>query len=119
MRFARVIAALAVFAGTFAAFPAFAHHKPIVVALVARPPLKAKQPWGLTLVVTQDGKPIARQPRLHATLGGMKRSFRSEATGRRGYYRVRVVLPKAGRWTLAAQVGRRTEALGRIRVRAG
>jgi hypothetical protein len=101
-----------------AATPALAHHQPVTVALAARPTLTASVPWGLMLVVREDGKPIARRPRLHATLGSTKRSFAARTTARRGYYRVRVVLPRPGRWTLAAQVGRRTEALGRIRVRA-
>jgi hypothetical protein len=77
----------------------------------------AGKPWGLTLVVRQDGKPLARKPRLHVSLGALERSFATRLTTRRGYYRVRVVFPRAGKWRLAARVGRRTEALGSISVR--
>ena len=79
--------------------------------------LNAGKPWGLMLVVKQDGKAIARKPLLQAQLGATKRSFRTEATGRKGYYRARVTLPRAGKWIMTAKVGRRTEALGKLTVR--
>jgi hypothetical protein len=117
MRRRILVAGLAVAA--LGAAPAAAHHKPVTVSLLARPSLTAGKPWKLVLVVRQDGKPIARRPRLHAKLGSASHSFASQRTTRRGYYRVRVVLHQPGKWTLAAQVGRRTEALGRLMVRRG
>jgi hypothetical protein len=102
-----------------AALSAAAHHTPVTVTLASRPSaIPARTPWRLMLVVRQDGKPISRRPRLEATLGPMKRSFAAQATARRGFYRVRVVFPRAGRWTLAARLGRRSDALGRVTVRA-
>lgn len=99
------------------AVPAFAHHQPVTVALASKPTLAAGKPWGLMLVVKQDGKAIARKPLLQAQLGGTKRAFSTLATARKGYYRARVTLPRAGNWVLTAKVGRRIVALGKLTVR--
>ena len=112
----QAIAALGVLALVLAV-PAFAHHEPVEVALASKPTLNAGKPWGLMLVVTQDGKRIARKPVLQAQLGGTKRSFATVATGRKGFYRARVTLPRAGKWVLTAKLGRRIDALGKLTVR--
>jgi hypothetical protein len=111
----QVLALLAALALVLAV-PAFAHHEPVKVTLASKPALKAGKPWGLMLVVKQDGKPIARKPALQAQLGGSKRLFNTVATSRKGYYRARVTLPRAGKWILTARLGRRSNVLGKITV---
>jgi hypothetical protein len=112
----RVLAALTALALVLAV-PAFAHHEPVKVTLASKPTLNAGKPWGLMLVVKQDGKAIARKPLLQAQLGATKRSFNTVATARKGYYRARVTLPRAGKWILTAKLGRRIDALGKLTVR--
>ena len=83
------------------------------IRLVSRAPALAPAvPWTAVLAVSGPGRPV-----LTARLGARSVTFRSTAAGR-GRFRVRVVLPTAGRWRLSAVVGGRRFALGTIVVRA-
>ena len=85
-------------------------------ASLSAPPrsLVAGQAWRATLVV----RPA---PRLAPTVlarptVGRQAAFRATKTGR-GRYRVRLVLPRAGKWRLSARVGKRSFALRSVVVR--
>jgi sugar lactone lactonase YvrE len=108
-------AALAAFAAALAvACPGGASSAPRVrVTLVARPPsLVVGQAWTARLAVRPEA---ARGPvRLLATGPG---HVEATATGTHGSYRARLVLRRAGRWSLVARVGGTTARLGTVLVR--
>lgn len=76
-------------------------------------PLVVGKPWNATLVV----KPPPRStPRVIARpLSGRSLVVRSRRVGR-GKYKVRLVLRRAGRWTVSARIGSRTRKLRSVTV---
>ena len=71
--------------------------------------------WTAVLTVTPTS---AGRPTLVARAAGRSRSARGVRTGR-GRWRVTLSFPSAGRWTLAARLGRSSYPLGAVTVRAG
>ena len=69
-------------------------------------------PW--TAVVRVSPAPRADAVSVVATSGGERRTF--AARGGKGTYRARVTLAAAGRWTIAALVGRRAYGKRQVRV---
>ena len=88
------------------------------VSVAARPKvLEAGAFWQATLVVRQDGLPLAgARPSLVIAKGGVRRSFPARAV-KAGLYRARVAFPSAGRWTYSARLGRKSFRLGAVTVR--
>jgi sugar lactone lactonase YvrE len=82
---------------------------PPSVALATKPAATMGAPWTASLVVRGTSPPVVT-----ARSGGRSLTARARAAGRR--YRVRFVFPEAGTWTLTARAGRRTFALGSVRV---
>jgi hypothetical protein len=114
---APAVAAAVALLGLLATLPASGKQSPLQVTLAARPgALVAGRAWTATLLVRRNGRPALAKPILGATRGRIARTFATRAAGR-GRYHARVTLT-AGTWTLAARVGRRSFALGRIAVRA-
>jgi streptogramin lyase len=76
-------------------------------------PLIAGRAWNATLVV----KPVPRtKPRVIARPpSGRSLVFGTRRAGR-GKYRVRLVLPRVGRWTISARMGPRTRVLRKVTV---
>ena len=75
-------------------------------------PLISGRAWNATLVVKPAPrtrpKVVARPP------SGRSLVFSARRVGR-GHYKVRLVLPRAGRWTISARIGRRTRVLRKVR----
>jgi hypothetical protein len=106
MRIATPLLALLVLTG--AAAGARVH-----VTLAGRPPvLTAGTAWTAKLTVRPAS--FTGSVRVKATGPGRVTAL---ATGRKGSYRVRLVFPKAGRWTLSALAGGSTSRLGALTVR--
>jgi sugar lactone lactonase YvrE len=82
---------------------------PPSVTLATKPAATVGVPWTAALVVRGTSAPVVT-----ARSGTASISARSRAAGRR--HRVRLVFPQAGTWTLTARAGRRTFALGSVRV---
>ena len=78
-------------------------------------PLVAGKAWNATLVVKpaprKSPKVVARPPSGRALVFGTKRAGR-------GRYKVRLVLPRTGRWTVSARVGHRLRSLRKVNVSA-
>jgi sugar lactone lactonase YvrE len=112
MRSALSVAAIVALGAAFSASAA----TPIRVTLATAPPstLAVGQPWAAQLRVRPASTRLA--VRVLAVRGVERLTVR--ATGRRGVYRVRLVFPRPGRWTLTARVGRWTSRLGAVSVRA-
>lgn len=85
------------------------------VSLASPPPaLVAGRAWNAVLVVRG-----ARPARISVSaVAGRRRVSNSARRWRGSRYRVRLVLPAAGRWTLSARLGRSRFRLGRVTVRA-
>jgi virginiamycin B lyase len=85
-------------------------------ASLSAPPrsLVAGQAWRATLVVRPAPR-LAPTVLARPTLGRQS-AFRATKTGR-GRYRVRLVLPRAGKWRLSARVGKRSFVLRSVVVR--
>jgi virginiamycin B lyase len=85
-------------------------------ASLTAPPraLVAGRPWRATLVVRPAPRVAPTVIARPAT--GRALAFRASRTGR-GRYRVRLILPRAGTWRLAARVGRRSLRLRVVAVR--
>jgi streptogramin lyase len=88
---------------------AFVLAAPPWVALATKPAATVGVPWTASLVVRGTSAPVVTARR-----GARSISARARAAGRR--YRVRLVFPQAGAWTLTARSGRRTFALGTVQV---
>lgn len=76
-------------------------------------PLISGKAWNATLVVepapTKSPKVVARPP------SGRSLVFSSKRVGR-GRYKVRLVLNRAGRWTVSARIGKRSRVLRKVTV---
>ena len=74
-------------------------------------PLISGRAWNATLVVKPAPrtrpKVVARPP------SGRTLVFGARRVGR-GHYEVRLVLPRSGRWTISARIGRRTRVLRKV-----
>ncbi len=87
--------------------------KPVHVSIVGtRPAAVAGKPWTVRLAV----RPASFRGLVRISAAG-PRQARARAIARPGSYRVRIVFPKAGRWTLTARAGGSTSRLGSLRVR--
>ena len=105
MRLAAPVLALLLLAGAAAAGG-------VRVTLVGHPPkLTAGAPWTAKLAV----RPLAFSGSVRVTATGSRR-ITARATGRRGSYRVRLVFPQPGRWTLSAHAGGSSSRLGVLSV---
>src|SRR5262245_2017910 len=97
---------------TFARLALVAHGSHATLSPPSRPPI-AGRAWSATLVVRpaprKSPRVVARPPTGSSLVFGAKRVGR-------GTYKVRVVLPRVGRWTLAARIGGRTRALRSVNV---
>jgi NHL repeat len=86
---------------------------PLRVSLVGKPAAPvAKRAWVVRLAV----RPMSFSGTIRLTASGQGR-VQARASGRRGSYRARLVLPSPGRWTLTARAGGRTFRLGTTQVR--
>jgi hypothetical protein len=87
--------------------------KPVHVSIVGkRPRAVAGKAWSVRVAV----RPGSFRGTVRITGTGPSRAHVS-ATARPGRYRVRLVFPRAGRWTLTARAGGSTSRLGSVRVR--
>jgi hypothetical protein len=103
----RLLGAIVIIAVT----AALAAAGPPRVSLVGSPPaLVAGRPWHATLSVAGKGRPA-----LSASNGRRSLRFRVHSV-RPHRFRARVVIPSAGRWRLAARLGRRRFVLATLRV---
>ena len=98
---------------TLLALLAFAAPGPHATISPPPRPLIAGRSWNATLVV----KPAPRSsPKVIARpTSGRSLVFRARRVGR-GKYKVRLVLPRVGRWTVSARIGRRTRVLRKVSV---
>jgi DNA-binding beta-propeller fold protein YncE len=105
MRLAVPLLALLLVAGTAAA-------ERVRVTLVGHPPkVTVGTAWTAKLAV----RPAAFSGAVRVTAKGSGR-ITARATGRRGSYRVRLVFPQPGRWTLSAHAGGSSSRLGVLSV---
>jgi sugar lactone lactonase YvrE len=82
---------------------------PPSVTFASKPAATAGVPWTASLIVRGASAPVVT-----ARSGTRSVSARARLAGRR--FRVRLVFPQAGTWTLTARAGRRTFPLGTVRV---
>jgi sugar lactone lactonase YvrE len=107
----RVAALGLLFLATFACAASAA--KPLRVSVAGKPPgAVAGRTWTLRLAV----RPASYAGTIRVIASGPIR-ISARASGRRGSFRARLVLPSAGRWALSARAGSATFRLGTVRVR--
>ena len=82
---------------------------PPSVTFATKPPATAGVPWTASLIVRGTSAPVVT-----ARSASRSISARARPVGRR--FRVRLVFPQPGTWTLSARSGRRTFALGTVNV---